>query len=110
MKESELERILVEEVKKEGGKAYKWVSPGNAGVPDRIVFFPGGEIYFLELKTEAGTVGGLQSAQIRNLRKLGQQAAVVKGMGGLIGFFRDIGRDHVANRLMKRYAEGVIRK
>lgn len=110
MRESELESILVREVKKEGGKAYKWVSPGNAGVPDRIIFFPGGEIYFIELKTEVGTIGGLQSAQIRNLRKLGQQAAVVKGMGGLIGFFRDIGREKVANRLMKEYAEGVVKR
>ena len=40
MLEKEIEKILVTEVKKLGGKAYKFVSPGNSGVPDRIVIFP----------------------------------------------------------------------
>lgn len=110
MRESELERILVEEVRKEGGIAYKWVSPGNDGVPDRIVFFPGGEVYFVELKTERGVVSSKQSIQVRKLRGLGQEAAIVKGIGGLIGFFRDAGKAHIANRLMKKYAEEVIIK
>ena len=57
MTESELEKILVEEVRKAGGRAYKWVSPGNIGVPDRIVFFPGGKVYYVELKTERGSEG-----------------------------------------------------
>ena len=41
MTEKEIERILVTGVRDLGGRAYKWVSPGNAGVPDRIVIFPG---------------------------------------------------------------------
>ena len=40
MREKDIERILVTEVKKLGGRAYKWTSPGNDGVPDRIVIFP----------------------------------------------------------------------
>ena len=40
MRERDIEKILTEEVKREGGRAYKWTSPGNAGVPDRIVIFP----------------------------------------------------------------------
>ncbi len=39
MRERDIEKILTEEVKREGGRAYKWTSPGNAGVPDRIVIF-----------------------------------------------------------------------
>ena len=104
MKESELESILVREVKKEGGKAYKWVSPGNVGVPDRIIFFPGGEVYFVELKTETGNVSRPQMAQIQRLRDLGQQATAVRGLEGLIAFFQDIGREQAADRLME-YAE-----
>ncbi|MFR1871644.1 MAG: VRR-NUC domain-containing protein, partial [Coprococcus sp.] len=34
MSEKEIEKLLVQEVKKLGGRAYKWVSPGNNGVPD----------------------------------------------------------------------------
>lgn len=103
MRESKLEHILVEEIRKEGGKAYKWTSPGNDGVPDRIVFFPGGEVYFIELKTAAGRVSAKQRIQIRTLNGLGQDAMIVKGIGGLIDFFRKIGRGYVANRLVKKY-------
>ena len=40
MREKDIEKVLVAEVKKLGGRAYKWTSPGNDGVPDRIVIFP----------------------------------------------------------------------
>ena len=30
--------------------AYKFVSPGNAGVPDRVVILQGGKSGFVELK------------------------------------------------------------
>ena len=50
MYESALERAIVERTKKLGGRAFKWVSPGQAGVPDRICIFPGGRVLFVELK------------------------------------------------------------
>ena len=106
MKESELERILVEEVRKEGGKAYKWISPGNDGVPDRIVFFPGGEVYFIELKTESGRVSPQQVLQIGKLRAMGQQAFTIRGMRAMIAFFRIAGKKSAADRLLKRYKGG----
>lgn len=102
MKESELERILVDEVRREGGRAYKWISPGNIGVPDRIIFFPDGTVYFVELKTDGGTVRAQQKIQIQRLESLGQDVRVVRGMSGLIKFFRDIGRGHVSDRLEKK--------
>ena len=105
MRESELERVLVQEVKKEGGKAYKWISPGNDGVPDRIVFFPGGELYFVELKTDTGRVRPVQMKQIGALQDLGQAAFVVRGIHGVIDFFRESGRGYVANRLEERYGD-----
>lgn len=36
MLEKEIEKYLREEIKKLGGIAYKFVSPGQVGVPDRI--------------------------------------------------------------------------
>lgn len=106
MKESELERILVEEVRKEGGRAYKWVSPGNDGVPDRIVFFPDGEIYFIELKTDTGRVSPQQKIQLNRLSSLGQKAKIVRGMDGLIRFFRESGREYISTNLHIRYGGG----
>ena len=35
-------------MKKLGGRAYKWVSPGNDEVPDGIVILPGETPYFVE--------------------------------------------------------------
>ena len=71
MKESEIERVLVEEVKRLGGRAYKWTSPGNDGVPDRIVFLPDTRVIFVELKTDTGRLSPLQKIQIDRLKKSG---------------------------------------
>ena len=37
MRESSIESYLVRKVKEHGGLCYKFVSPGNPGVPDRII-------------------------------------------------------------------------
>lgn len=103
MKESGIEEILREKVKKLGGKAYKWVSPGNAGVPDRIVIFPGRAPIFVELKTEKGTLTALQKAQIARLEALGQDVRVVKGVDGLSQFFRDLGFAEEARETMRKH-------
>lgn len=50
MRESEIERYLKKQVETNGGKCWKWVSPGRRGVPDRIVIMPGGVVAFVELK------------------------------------------------------------
>jgi hypothetical protein len=80
MKESELERIFVAEVKRTGGKAYKFVSPGNAGVPDRIVVLPGGKVGFVELKRPGEKPRKLQERQLELLTSLGCVALVVDGV------------------------------
>ena len=43
MRESSIESKFRDEVKEVGGMAYKFVSPGNAGVPDRVVILQGGK-------------------------------------------------------------------
>lgn len=71
--EKEIERklkVLVEG--KLGGLCLKWVCPGWSGVPDRILLFPGGRVYFVELKRpKGGTVSGLQAWWKRKLEDLG---------------------------------------
>lgn len=103
MRESELERILVDEVRKVGGRAYKWVSPGNDGVPDRIVFFPDGSVYFVELKTETGKVSAQQKIQQTRLRDLRQHVLTIRGMNALIAFFAVAGYRGTAERLRQRH-------
>ena len=52
--EKDIEQKLVKKVRQYGGLCLKWVCPGWAGVPDRIVLLPGGRIVFVELKRPKG--------------------------------------------------------
>ena len=79
MKERDIEVLLRDGVKQLGGKAYKWVSPGNAGVPDRIVILPGGKVIFVELKQENGRLTRLQKVQQQTLRRMGVAAVTLRG-------------------------------
>lgn len=86
MKESAIESRLRAGVKSLGGIAYKFVSPGNAGVPDRLVVLPGGKVIFAELKTDTGKLSSLQAFQIRTLEGLGAEVWVVRGEAGVREF------------------------
>ncbi|MDD6715289.1 MAG: VRR-NUC domain-containing protein [Firmicutes bacterium] len=79
MREKDIERILVHGVQKLGGAAYKFISPGNDGVPDRLVVMPEGKVCFVELKQDTGKLSGLQRVQIRKLAGIGQNVAVLYG-------------------------------
>ena len=103
MLEKEIERILVTEVKKLGGRAYKWVSPGNDGVPDRIVIFPNRASVFVELKTERGRLSSLQRVQCKRLKELGQDVRIIYGIDGLSQFFQDMGYEETSKALDCRY-------
>ena len=83
-----IEARLRDGVKALGGVAYKWVSPGNAGVPDRIVALPGGAVHFIELKRESGNPTRMQKAQIARLRALGADCAVVYGLAGVESYLK----------------------
>lgn len=55
-----IERIFVRKLSDRGCIVFKFVSPGHAGVPDRIVISPKGRIYFVELKRPNGKLRKLQ--------------------------------------------------
>lgn len=78
MREKVIEDYLRLRVKNLGGKAYKFVSPGNVGVPDRLVVLPGGKICFAELKGEGGKLSKVQEKKIKELKKLGCDVVVIK--------------------------------
>ena len=73
-KESSLETYLQKRVEALGGKCLKFVSPGTAGVPDRILLMPGGKVLFLELKRLGEAPNALQRKFMRDMAKLGQVA------------------------------------
>lgn len=72
MRESELERKVVEYCRRQGLLTYKFVSPNNRGVPDRIVVCaPRGGILFLELKQPGAKPTKLQLHEMNRLRSGG---------------------------------------
>ena len=85
MKESSIEKRLVQQARPLGYEALKFISPGTDGVPDRIVVGHG-RVIFVELKTETGRLSAIQKVQIRRLRKLGQDVRVLYGMSEVAGF------------------------
>jgi hypothetical protein len=85
--ERDIERRLVAKAKAAGGQALKWVSPGQAGVPDRIVLFPNGRIVFVELKSPRGKLSAIQARVIERLRNLGFEVRVIDSKEGVDALF-----------------------
>lgn len=76
--EKEIEGKLRDITKRYGGLCLKWVCPGWAGVPDRIILLPGGHVIFVETKRPRG--GTLSSRQVwwgQQLESLGFDYYVV---------------------------------
>ena len=71
IREKDIEEYLRDQVKTIGGKAYKFVSPGNNGVPDRLIALPGGLVVFVETKAPGKKSTVLQSKKQGELAKLG---------------------------------------
>lgn len=70
----------------------KFVSPGNDGVPDRIIVLPGGSVVFVELKDTKGKLMANQRVQISRLRKQGALVFVITGKTDAELFVNDIKR------------------
>ena len=72
MTEKELELMLVKEVKRRGGRAYKFISPGINGMPDRLVLLPKGYIGFVEVKAPGKKMRPNQIKRKGELESLGK--------------------------------------
>lgn len=90
MREKTIEHDLVMEVKRVGGLALKFVSPGFDGVPDRLVLLQGGKMGFVEVKAPGKHPRPLQEARHRLLRRLGFKVYVLDGIEQIGGIIDDI--------------------
>lgn len=91
MRESIIEVYLRDRVKAMGGKAYKFVSPGNSGVPDRLVLLPGGRSIFIELKAPGKVPTPIQILQHRKIRALGFTVLIIDSIEKVDEFIREFG-------------------
>lgn len=93
MQESALERRLVREVERIGGLAPKWVSPGNRGVPDRLVILPDGLTVYVEMKAPGKPLEPLQARWARILRRLGHQVYKIDCDADIDRFVAEVSRE-----------------
>ena len=77
IREKAIERKLIAAVRKRGGLALKLVSPGYAGLPDRLVLLPGGHLAFVEVKAPGKQPRPLQLRRHEQLRRLGFRVYVL---------------------------------
>ena len=83
MLERNLEQYFAKQIKKMGGLSYKFTSPANAGVSDRVVILPSGIVWFVELKTDTGKLSKLQALFNKRITALGANACVLYGRNGV---------------------------
>lgn len=87
MREKTIEQKLIRAVRRSGGLALKFVSPGFNGVPDRLLLFMGGKAAFCEVKAPGQKPRPLQVHRMEQLRDLGFKVFVIDGVeriGGMI--------------------------
>ena len=76
--ERQVEKHLVDKINNLGGIAWKFTSPGTAGVPDRVVML-NGLICFVELKRpKGGRLSDMQEWRIKQLRKQEMKVYVLR--------------------------------
>lgn len=91
MRENVIEEYLRDQVRAIGGRAYKFVSPGNKGVPDRLVLLPGGRIIFIEMKAPGKKSTPQQLLQQKRIKALGCQVFVIDTKEKVDDFIRQYG-------------------
>ena len=90
MREKTVEAKLVRAVKAAGGICPKLVSPGMAGMPDRLVLLPDGKMGFVEVKAPGEKPRPLQTARHRILEWLGYRVYVLDNPEEIRGIIDEI--------------------
>ena len=90
MREKYVEQRLIKAVRRSGGLALKFVSPGFNGVPDRLLLFTGGRAAFAEVKAPGQKPRPLQVHRMEQLRRLGFKAFVIDDVNQIGGMIDEI--------------------
>lgn len=93
MREKVIEQKLTKAVRQNGGVCWKFTSPSIAGVPDRIILMPKGQIAFVEVKAPGEKPRPLQLSRHRLLRKLGFKVYVLDNIDDITKILSEVMTD-----------------
>lgn len=86
--EKSIEKYFRDKAKQNGAMALKFVSPGAAGVPDRLVIRADGGVEFVELKQPGKSLRPVQKAMKHRLEAYGQTVTVIDSKEAVDEYWR----------------------
>jgi hypothetical protein len=92
MREKTIEEYLTWAVERIGGVTFKFRSPSQRGVADRIVCLPNGETWFIELKTDSGRLSPLQKVFASVMQQTNQKYKVLWSTEQVDAFVASVSR------------------
>lgn len=92
MREKTIEEYLTWAVERVGGVTFKFKSPSQRGVADRIVCLPNGETWFIELKTDKGRLSPLQKVFASVMQQTNQRYKVLWNTREIDAFIATVSR------------------
>lgn len=88
--EKDVEAYLVKKIKALGGLCYKFRSPTQRGVADRICVLPWGDVWFLEIKRDGGKMTTLQQDHREQLLANFANHACLVGYEGVDAWLKNV--------------------
>lgn len=82
-RERDVEKYLVKQITKCGGKCLKWRAVDTGGVPDRICMLPWMGIFFVEVKAIDGKLSKKQRHMFGEFREAGGATFIACGKAGV---------------------------
>ena len=95
--EARLEKMLHDGIRRAGGMSFK-MAPTTAGLPDRMVLWPGGRIELVELKTTKGRMRRIQEIWHYRMAKLGTEVLVLHGDSDVQAYLASKQQDYLASK------------
>lgn len=108
-RERQIETYLKSSVERIGGLTRKYISPGCAGVPDRLVFYKG-KIFLVELKTQGGILSAVQHVEIKRMAQVGIPVIIISSKTEVDRFMKDLVDDKVVKVIKCKRCGNIIQR
>lgn len=108
-RERQIETYLKLSVERVGGLTRKYVSPGYAGVPDRLVFYKG-KIFLVELKAQGGMLSAVQHAEIKRMAQVGIHVVILSSKTEVDRFMKDLVDGRVVKVIKCKRCGNIIQR